>query len=145
MQLMLRLLSMIFVLALAQGVYAQDEEAPAEGEAAEPSTAYFSIKPAFVVNYGGVGRLRYLKTAITLRVKTGAGSSGMMDVRHHLPLIRHTLVMLFSNQSDEDMSSMEGRELLRQAALEAVRQLLIEEEGDEFIVDLLFDSFIVQR
>lgn len=123
--------------------FAQDEEA-AEG-AAESATTYFSLKPAFVVNYGGAGRLRYLKTEITLRVQTGGGTPGMMDVRHHLPYIRHALVMLFSRQTSEDMSSMEGRELLRQAALEAVRGVLMEEEGEQHVVDLLFDSFIIQR
>jgi flagellar FliL protein len=40
---------------------------------------------------------------------------------------------------------MEGRELLRQAALETVRKVLIEEQGKQFISDLLFDAFIVQR
>lgn len=146
MQAMVRLLSLLFVLFAAQCVYAQDEDEAAEdGAPAGAASTYFSIKPAFVVNYGGAGRLRYLKTAITLRVQTGGGSSGMRDVRHHLPYIRHSLVMLMSQQTSEDMSSMEGRELLRQAALETVRKVLIEEQGKQFISDLLFDAFIVQR
>ena len=141
MHAIVKLLSFLLVLLLAQTVYSQDEEAAEEGDPAAPTTTYFAIKPAFVVNYGGAGRLRYLKTSITLRVETG----GMMDVRHHLPYIRHSLVMLLSRQTDEDMSSMEGRELLRQSALDTVRQVLIEEEGEEAVKDLLFDSFIVQR
>jgi flagellar protein FliL len=146
MQAMVRLLSLLLVLFAAQFAYAQDEEEVGEdGMPVGPTSTYFAIKPAFVVNYGGAGRLRYLKTAITLRVTTGGGSTGMMDVRHHLPYIRHSLVMLFSRQTNEDMSSMEGRELLRQAALDTVRKVLIEEQGEEFILDLLFDSFIIQR
>ncbi|MCR8922227.1 flagellar basal body-associated protein FliL [Dasania sp. GY-MA-18] len=144
MQAMFKLLTVLLILLCGSVAFGQEEEA-AEGDEAAPTTAYFALKPAFVVNYGGVGRLRYLKTAITLRVKTGGGANGMAQVRHHLPYIRHTLVMLLSQQTDEQMSSMEGRELLRQSALAAVRELLIEEEGEEFIVDLLFDSFIVQR
>lgn len=140
MHAIVKLLSFLLIVLLANNVYSQDEEAGEEGAAA-PTSTYFAIKPAFVVNYGGAGRLRYLKASITLRVESG----GMADVRHHLPYIRHSLVMLLSRQTDEDMSSMQGRELLRQSALETVRQVLIEEAGEEAIKDLLFDSFIVQR
>ncbi len=40
---------------------------------------------------------------------------------------------------------MAGRELLRQQALEAVREALVREEGEHHIQDLLFNAFIVQR
>ena len=146
MQRSFRLIYLIVLLLIMPQAFAQDEATEVvEGEEAGPSTTYFSLKPAFVLNYGGAGRLRYLKTEISLRVKTGGGSTGMMDIRQHLPYIRHVLVMYFSKQTSEDMSSMEGRELLRQGALEEVRRVLMEEEGKEFVADLLFDSFIVQR
>ena len=127
-------------LLLAPGVFAQDEE-----DAAKPvsSSRYVDIKPAFVVNYGGEGRLRYLKTEIALRV--GGGDKGPGGIRRHMPYIRHTLVMLLSRASEEDLSSMEGRELLRLEALEGVREVLLKEEGEQFVEDLLFNSFIVQR
>lgn len=121
---------------------AQDEAA--EGEAADPgSSRYIDLKPAFVVNYGGSGRLRYLKTDIALRISGGV--DGPNDIRHHMPYIRHALVMSLSRASEEDLSSMEGRELLRQSTLEAVREVLMNEEGRQFVDDLLFNSFIVQR
>lgn len=121
--------------------FAEDEGV--EGEAAVPATTYFDVKPAFVVNYGGPGKLRYIKTDISLRV--GGGDIGMQGIRHHLPYIRHTLVMLLTKQSVEDISTTEGKELIRQAALEAVQQMLEGEEGEQHVVDLLFNSFIVQR
>ena len=136
-------LALLLVLNLltASSVLAQDE---AEGGEAGPGSArYVDLKPAFVVNYGGAGRLRYLKTDIALRV--GGGDKGPSAIRHHMPYIRHSLVMLMSRASEEDLSSMEGRELLRQNALEAVRDLLTREEGEQYVDDLLFNSFIVQR
>lgn len=129
-------------LLLVSPLQAQEEESTGE-EAAAGTTRYVDLKPAFTVNYGGVGRLRYLKTDIALRVS--GDSKGASAIRHHMPYIRHKLVMLLSNASEEDLSSMEGKELLRQNALEAVRQVLIEEEGEQYIDDLLFNSFIVQR
>jgi flagellar FliL protein len=117
---------------------AQDEEAPAD-----EAGRYIDLKPAFVLNYGGVGRLRYLKTDISLRA--GGGLDGFNDIRHHMPYLRHALVMSLSRATEEELSSMEGRELLRQKALEAVREVLMQEEGRQFVDDLLFNSFIVQR
>lgn len=130
-------LSLFLLWMAAPGVFAQDEAAE------DSSSRYLDLKPAFVVNYGGAGRLRYLKTDIALRI--GGGISGPSGVRRHMPYIRHTMVMLLSRATEEDLSSMEGRELLRQSCLEAVRELLLREEGEEYVQDLLFNSFIVQR
>lgn len=127
-------LAVLWIL-LAPLAQAQDEEA------ATPASSYVDLKPAFVVNYGGAGRLRYLKTSIALRVNT----PGIEPVRRHMPYLRHRLIMLLSNASEEDLSSMEGKELLRQSALEAVREVLMQEEGEQQVLDLLFNSFIVQR
>ena len=128
---------------LAPLALAQDKAAGGGMKAGAGSARYIDLKPAFVVNYGGVGKLRYLKTDIALRV--GGADSGPQAVRHHMPYIRHSLVMLLSRASEEDLSSMEGRELLRQNALEAVRDVLFREEGEQFVDDLLFNSFVVQR
>lgn len=135
----LNLLLIVGVMSLP--AYAQDEQAGESNEQAVSTTQYIDLKPAFVVNYGGVGRLRYLKTSVTLRV----GDASIAAVRRHMPYIRHLLVMLLSKASVEDVSSMEGREMVRQSALQAIQDFLSEEEGQQQIVDLLFNSFIVQR
>jgi flagellar FliL protein len=119
-----------------------EEEMPADVAMPQP-TQYVDLKPAFVTNYGGAGRLRYLKAEITLRV--GGGGKGPAGVRHHMPQIRHALVMLLSRQTEEELSTMEGREMLRHQALQAVQQVLLDEDGEQFVTDLLFKSFIVQR
>lgn len=124
--------------------FAQNQNAG--GEAGVPvggSASYLAIEPAFVVNYGGAGKLRYLKTDIALRL--GGGLSGQSQIRRHMPYVRHTIVMRLSRATEEELSSMEGRELLRQDMLEETRKMLIREEGQQFVDDLLFNSFIVQR
>ena len=134
-----------FGLLLASASWAQEEEAAAEGEGgpAGGAVSYLDLKPAFVVNYGGAGKLRYLKTDIALRL--AGGPEGQSQIRHHMPYVRHTIVMRLSRATEEELASMEGRELLRQDVLESVRNMLIEEEGDQYVDDLLFNSFIVQR
>ncbi len=144
MRLPLFALMVLFTLLLSSLSSAQDETA--EGEEAAPvggSASYLDLKPAFVVNYGGAGKLRYLKTDIALRL--AGGPSGQSQIRHHMPYIRHTIVMRLSRATEEELSSMEGKELLRQDVLEETRNMLIREEGQQFVDDLLFNSFIVQR
>jgi len=126
---------------MSQATLAQDEETEAAAES--EGSQYIDLKPAFIANYGGVGRLRYLKAEIALRV--GGGAKGPAGIRHHMPQIRHSLVMLMSRQTEEDISTMEGKEMLRQNALTVVREVLMKEDGEEYIQDLLFKSFIVQR
>lgn len=116
-----------------------EDEAAAEAPIA---AIYIPIKPSFVVNYGGPGRLRYIKADITLRVKDSTTAN---QVRHHIPYLRNNLVLLLSKQTDDAVDTQAGKELLRQAALEEIHAVLEEEEGESGVVDLYFDNFIVQR
>ena len=123
-----------------------EDEAAAEGEEGEPVVAkraiYIPIKPAFVVNYGGTGRLKYLKAEVSVRV---AESSDANTIRHHMPYIRNNIILLFSRQSDENLNNQEGKEILRQEALEEINKILIEEEGASGVLDLFFNQLVVQR
>jgi flagellar protein FliL len=117
------------------------------GEAAQPApgsiaSTYMKLEPPFITNYGvEKGRLRFMKVDVTLRIELG----GESPVVHHMPAIRHELVMLLSRQTPDSVASMEGKELMRQEALEAVRNVIVAEEGEQKVADLLFNSFVVQR
>ncbi len=128
---------------LSPAVSAQDEgEAEVSGETVGASAIYIPLKPAFVVNYGGVGRLKYIKAEISIRVSDAQSANA---IRHHMPYIRNNIVLLLSSQTEESIETMEGKELLRQAALEEVHKILAEEQAADGVVDLYFDNFIVQR
>jgi flagellar FliL protein len=103
---------------------------------------YLPLKPAFIVNYGGEGKLRYIKADITARMNNSEAADA---VRHHLPLIRNNLVRLLSSQTDESLESQEGKEALRLDALREIQHILKDEEGIEGVEDVLFNSFIVQK
>ena len=126
-------------LFVVNSVFAQDSEAPAG-----PSAIYLPIKPPFVVNYGGKGKLKYLKTELSVRLDTADAANA---VRHHMPYVRNNLVMLFAAQTDEDVTSQEGKEQLRKNALQVIRDLLVQEEdlAPESVIDLYFNNFIVQK
>jgi flagellar FliL protein len=130
----------LWVLVLPVSLYAEDEEAESEeGEEAAAAPIYLPMNPQFVVNYGGRGKLRYLKAGVTLRL---ANADTANAVRHHMPFIRNELVMVFAAQTDETLESMDGRDAMRMTALEKVRELINREEGYEpdSVVDVLFNS-----
>jgi flagellar protein FliL len=124
-------------LALASAKKEGDEK-PAAG-----ASEYLDIKPAIITNFGGVGPVHFVKAEIALRV--GKNPNDNVAVQHHLPQIRHTLVMLMARQTDATLSTMQGKEQIRQEALTAVQKILQDEEGEPLVADVLFNNLIIQR
>jgi flagellar FliL protein len=114
------------------------------GGEAKPVNEYITITPAFVTNFGGPGKMRYLRIEVALRLSEPPTTAPIVDL--HMPLVRHAMIMLMSEQVEEDLGTMEGKELLRQAALEETRKIFAEQEKSvkDPIKDLLFSSFIIQ-
>lgn len=105
---------------------------------------YLELKPTFVTNFdfSEDGRLKYLKADINVRT---ASAEAEAAVKYHLPLMRNALVLLLSRQSEGTVSTREGRAEMRAQAIEELNKLLLEEEGEEYVLDILFTNFIVQR
>ncbi len=129
-------LAILLSTALAWG-----QDNPASDSTTE-ETIYVPLKPSFVVNYGGQGRLKYLKVDMSVRVADAVTANA---IRHHLPYIRNNLVMLFASQTDASIESQAGKEALRQEALAEVKAILQAEDGHEAVVDIYFDNFVIQR
>lgn len=155
----------VFYVLVAQTLSSVAEDVPSAEEAAEipaqgdPSTVtpqegvpaqglpntgsiYLPFKPPLVVNYGGVGRLKYIKADISVRLQDAKAAN---SVRHHMPYIRNNLVMLFSAQTEESISSQEGKDALRKEALQEVREVIMAEDRQEGVIDLYFNSFLIQK
>src|SRR3990167_9819943 len=130
----------MLLLALSLPVAAMAEEAK-EGEA--PKVSYISLSPPFVGNYGldGTAKLKVYKADIALRV---TGDEAAKLVKANDPLIRNQLVALFTQQTNETMSSVEGKEKLRQEALKQTQQVMNDETGKPVVEDLLFNNLIIQ-
>jgi flagellar protein FliL len=105
-------------------------------------TKYIHLTPAFVVNYGNTGRMKYLRTEVALKV---TGAIAASAVSSHRPYIRNNLVLLLTAQDSDIVNSTAGRETLRKVALDEVRALMTELEGDPFVDDLYFENFVVQN
>ncbi len=136
---LLVLLSALLLPLMTNVVLAQEED----GEVAAPARAiYIPLKPPFVVNYGGVGRLRYLKAELSVRVASAVGAN---SIRHHMPYIRNQLILLFSKQTEQTLDTQEGKEMLRQEALQAIHGILEQEDGESELVDVYFNQLVLQK
>ncbi len=131
-----------FLINVIAAIGAHASSKPKE-EAGEGTSEYMEIKPALITNYGGPGPIHFLKAEITLRV--GKQPETRDAVAHHLPRIRHELIMLLSRQNEVDLESMEAKEKLRMTALTTIQTFMEAETGKKNVEDLLFTNFVIQR
>lgn len=89
---------------------------------------YIPLEPALVVNYGGPGKARFIKAELSLRAENAADAT---EIMHHLPLIRDRLVSILSAQTEEAISTAEGKEYLRAYALAEINRALLKVEGHD--------------
>ena len=137
MVLVQRLLLVAAVLVGGSNVYAEDEE-----DAEAVPSKYMPIEPALITNFGGPGRLRYMKVEVTLRVN---GEEGEAQVTRHMPNIKDTLLTLFAVQTSESIGTAQGKDQLRKSALKEVNGMLAEEDSESHVTDLLFTSFVAHQ
>jgi len=133
------LLPAIVLLCLATNAWSSSAPAPGSNS----QFPYVELSPSFVTNYDGGGRLRYLKVDVSVRT----ARPGDEVLRRHMPYVRSRLVELFSGQLEENLTSTEGKEKLRQDALALIREAidLVQGNGSENILDLFFTSYVIQQ
>lgn len=106
------------------------------------ASQYVYLSPPFTVNFGTVGKLKYLRTEIALKVESEEAAA---KINAHKPYLRNDLILLFSAQEPDVINSPEGRESLRNIALDNLRARMLELE-DELVIDALyFSNFVVQN
>ncbi|TQV84181.1 flagellar basal body-associated protein FliL [Exilibacterium tricleocarpae] len=132
---------------LALQMLAPEPVAAEDGAAAEPAApvklpaVYFPLKPPIVVNFQARGRQRFLQVEVTLMARE---NEVVEAIELHMPMIRNSLVLLLGGQVYEDLQTAEGKELLRQQALEELQGLLQQEIDQPGIEQVLFTNFVMQ-
>jgi flagellar FliL protein len=123
--------------------HAEAEAKPAtSAQAPQTKLLFYTIDPPFVANFEGMQSFRFLQ--VHVRVSTRA--QDVVDLMASIdPVIRNDLLMLFSAQNAEALGTREGKEKLRQDALELVRKAVKNSGGDPKLVEnVLFTSFVMQ-
>jgi len=108
--------------------------------ATEKKIEYLPLSPKFVVNLQG-GRRSYLRADIQLMVE---GSENLETIKIHIPAIRHSLILLFSDQSVDQLRSSAQREELRRKALKLSQETLEKYAHNGKLEDIFFTEFLVQ-
>ncbi len=139
----------VAVLAAAGGgaglYFMKSHAAAAKAEPAKPVHAepiFVPLDPPFVVNFASNDAVRFLQ--VTVQVMTEDPATAEL-LKKHDPVIRNDLLMLFSGQSYEALSTTAGKEHLRLAALGEARKVVVEAGGKtNDVKDLYFTSFVMQ-
>lgn len=145
----------VFVAALSAGgawYYFNHVAAPAsteEGEAEAPKKkvdpVYWQFEPSFVVNLPDGAYMRYVKLDIAVMMHDTQLPTALDK---HLPVLRSAILMLVSSAEYEALLTLEGKEALRVAIIEALNARLLEvgaiAEAGQGIQDLYFTNFVMQ-
>ncbi|MGV3592825.1 MAG: flagellar basal body-associated FliL family protein [Gammaproteobacteria bacterium] len=133
MKKILYLLIGLVVLAVPVGMYATgnlpflaspaaDAELDAEGNPIVAKTPhYLTLDPPFIVNFVHRGSLRYLQLSLDLMY---LDESVIGRIQEQMPEVRNDLILLFSSQDFETLSTLEGKEKLRSDVLLAVNKAI---------------------
>jgi len=117
-------------------------DAPAEKATPKTAALYYKFDPAFVVNFGAEGSARYLQVMVEAMTRD---PPTLEMIKNNEPAVRNDLVMLFSSQDNASLLSPDGKEKLRNAALEVVRKVVAGEGGDpKSVENVYFTSFVIQ-
>lgn len=116
-----------------------------EEKAVEPvklPAQFVELDPPFVVNFEPGSNSRFLQVTVQLMTR----ELHMAEfLERNKPIIRNDLLLLFGNKRVDEVSSHEGKEALRMAALEAVRKIIQDEGGKpEALEAVYFTSFVMQ-
>lgn len=109
-------------------------------DASDPGEiGYYALKPSFVSNL--TGGPKYIRCDIQLMTENAAD---IPKIKLHTPALRHGILMLIGGKDGAQLKTRDGKEELRQAALESVRSQLQELTGKSIVKDLYFTAYYVK-
>jgi flagellar protein FliL len=126
----------LLVALLTLSLPLQAEEKKDEGPV---NISYYQIKPSLVANLASGGR--YVRCDIQLMTED---ASYLEMLKLHDPAIRHTLLLLLSEQDGNKIKTLDGKEALRKAALTQINAKLKQLTGKAGVKALFFTTFFVQ-
>jgi len=103
-----------------------DSKASNSAIEARGASYYLALEPPFIVNFVYKDTLRYLQ--MTLSVMSHEPKI-LEQVTHHMPAIRHRLIMLISNKTFNELNGEDSKEALREEMLLEIRNIIQAEQN----------------
>lgn len=123
--------------APAEDAAAVEEEAPEEGPA-----LYTSLHPPLVVNFqDSVGDSHFMQ--ITMEVMA-RDQNIINSVRDHVPVIRNSLILLYSGAIYEEVTTREGKEKMLADGLAEIQSVMTEQVGEPGVEAVYFTALVIQ-
>jgi flagellar FliL protein len=103
---------------------------------------YVALDPPFVVNFEAEQLVRFLQVTVQVMSR----DPGTVEIiKANDPVVRNDLLLLLGNQHYQTISSRDGKEKLRQQALDTVRHVVTAAGGKpERVEAVYFTSFVMQ-
>lgn len=102
---------------------------------------YYIFEKPFVVNFIDKTQIRYLQ----INVEVMSRDQEVIDgIEAHLPKITNNLLILFSDLDFTTITSVVGKQKLRDLALEELRNILDNEINNDNVEELYFTGFVMQ-
>ncbi len=136
------ILSLVAVIAAGGGAasWFLKPSSPASAKPTGPAQ-YIALEPAFVVNLADEGGARYLQADVQLQTRDADTAAA---VALHTPIIRNKLLLLFGQQTSQQLTGRNGKEQLQAQALAEVKKTLKAQHAANQVDALLFTSIVIQ-
>lgn len=102
---------------------------------------YVGMPDPFLFSVEVGHRTRLVQIEVQLMVR---GEKSQTDAQRHLPLMESSLLTVFSRQTADIYITAEGKQAVRQEALNELNAVLTEELGTPIIEKVLFTSIVMQ-
>lgn len=117
----------------------------AEAEAAEPATSpalYTSLHPPLVVNFkDSVGDSHYMQVTMEVMARD---QSVINAVREHTPVIRNSLILLYSGAIYDEVTTRDGKEKMLADGLAEIQKVMTTEIGEPGVEAVYFTALVIQ-
>lgn len=121
-------------------VDALDIDAQAQTEVLGPAI-YYSIQPAFVVNYPVGNRVRFLQVELSVLARD---DESIAVINNHMPLIRNNILIALQGQDIQTLLTDAGKTQLQLDITSVIQEVVNAHLGRPGIESVLFINFVVQ-
>ncbi|BAJ01409.1 flagellar basal body-associated protein FliL [Shewanella violacea] len=102
---------------------------------------YVGMPRPFLFNLPGANRSRLVEIKVQLMVR---GADDDVLIKKHIPLIEDALLTTFSSADVQKLSTLAGKDEMRQLALLNVQNTLLPVTGRKIVEKVLFTGFVMQ-